>query len=82
MRCPNCKAENSVTIRPGLSARQADEFSLSGNQLKFSARQTAIAECSICDLSVSGRVEDATLAEDGRTFTGGSFVVGGSEEVR
>lgn len=75
MNCPNCGAENAVTIRPGLSAKQIGEFSLAGQQMKVSARTVAIAECSSCDLYLTGRVEGATLAEDGHTFTGGHFVV-------
>lgn len=79
MNCPNCGAENTVTIRPGLSAKQIGTFSLAGAQMKFSANEVAIAECSSCDLKVFGRIEAGTLAGDGKTFTGGHFVVEGPQ---
>lgn len=75
MRCPNCEAESTVSIRPGLSARQIGEFSLAGAQFKVSAHAVAIAECSECDLSLVGHLENPTYANDGVTFTGGHFVV-------
>lgn len=75
MHCPNCEAENTVTVRPVFSARQIGEFSLAGQQFKVSARVIAIAECRLCDMSLVGRVENPTYAEDGVTFTGGHFVV-------
>lgn len=75
MRCPNCEGENTVSIRPGLSARQIGEFSLAGAQFKVSANTVAIAECSECGMSLTGHLEDPMYAEDGVTFTGGHFVV-------
>jgi hypothetical protein len=75
MHCPNCGAANSVTVKPALTAKQLGAFSLAGNQMKVSASVIARAECSECDLSVTGYLKDATYAEDGKTFTGGDFVV-------
>lgn len=76
MRCPNCETENSITITRALSARQIGTFSLAGAQMKVSAHSVARAECSVCDLSVIGHLENPVLAEDGKTFVGGHFVAG------
>jgi hypothetical protein len=80
MHCPNCGADDTVKIRPGFTVGQLGSFALSGSQTKFPAREVAIAECTNCDLYVTGRIEGATYAEDGKTFTGGHFIVEGSHE--
>jgi hypothetical protein len=69
-----------VSIEPALSARQIGTFSLAGNQMKFSVNTVARATCSECPLDIIGHVENATFAEDGRTFTGGHFVARAPEE--
>jgi Zn ribbon nucleic-acid-binding protein len=75
MHCPNCQAEDTVSIRRASSARQIGTFSLAGAQFEVSANSVAIAECGECDLSLVGHLENPTYAEDGITFTGGHFVV-------
>jgi hypothetical protein len=75
MHCPNCGGENTVQVEPALSAGQIGEFSLAGMQLKFPAREVARATCTACPLNLIGRIEGATFGEDGRTFTGGHFVI-------
>lgn len=75
MRCPNCETPNSIVISLAFTARQIGRFSLAGVQMKVSARQVAFADCSACGLHVVGYLDNPELAADGRTFTGGHFVV-------
>ena len=76
MNCPSCSAAGTVSVRLVLVAKPLGTFSLAGAQTKMSAVTAAVAECSACGLTVSGRLENATLSDDGRTFTGGHFVSG------
>jgi hypothetical protein len=73
MGCPNC-GSTALTIGQAIKARQIGEFSLAGGQMKISARLVAVAECSDCDLYVTGHLENAELAPDGMSFVGGHFV--------
>lgn len=72
--CPSCRGTGTINVARVLVAKPIGSFSLAGAQLKVSAIDAAVAECSACGLTVSGRLENATLGPDGRTFTGGHFV--------
>jgi hypothetical protein len=72
--CPRCQASGTISVRRVLTAKPLGTFSLAGAQIKVSAVESAVAECSACDLSVVGHLENATLSPDGRAFTGGHFV--------
>lgn len=74
VNCPSCSATGTITVRPVLAAKPPGTFSLSGAQTKLAAVAAAVAECSACGLSVTGRLENATLSDGGRGFTGGHFV--------
>jgi len=76
MNCPACSAAGTISVRLILVAKPLGTFSLAGAQAKVSAASAAVAECSACGLSVRGRLENATVSDDGRTFTGGHFVSG------
>lgn len=79
MNCSSCSATGTISVRPVLVARPLGTFSLAGAQTKVSAVTAAVAECSACGLSVTGRLENATVSADGRTFTGGHFIAGGGD---
>ncbi len=74
MRCPNCQATGTIVIDFELRARPIGSFSLAGAQMKVSAEQVAIAECTACGARTPGRLENTVLGPDGKTFTGGHFV--------
>lgn len=72
MRCPKCGTENTVEVRRGLQARPIGSFSLAGNQMKFSAREVAIATCTACDLHLVGHLEGTSDPEEGLYFVVGT----------
>lgn len=75
--CPRCGASGTLSVHRAFEANPLGSFSLAGAQMKMSAREVAVAQCSACNLSVRGHLEDVTVGEDGRTVTGGRFVAGG-----
>lgn len=72
--CPRCGSQGTLAVGVQLVAKPIGSFSLAGAQDKVSAVEVARADCSACGLSVTGRLENATLGPDGVTFTGGHFV--------
>jgi hypothetical protein len=57
--CPVCKAPSGcLSVRDELVASQLGDFSLSGNQMKVSARTRPVLRCATCDLSVAGEYDD------------------------
>lgn len=65
-RCPKCGGQDTVQVEQGLQARPIGSFSLAGAQMKFSAREVAIATCTTCDLHLVGHLELDTAA--GKTY--------------
>ncbi len=66
--CPKCQ-KGYVSIDLVLEAEPTFEGST-----EFYAKQKARATCTECDLNGIGRLENATMSADGKTFTGGHFV--------
>lgn len=52
--CPNCLEKGGLEISKTLQARPVGNFSLSGNQLKFSAVEVPKLACSLCEWAVIG----------------------------
>ncbi len=74
-RCPKCRNGHIVLSR-GLVSRKLGTFSLAGAQLKTSAREADIAECSLdCGFRLFGDIVDATYDPATGRFTGGHFEV-------
>jgi hypothetical protein len=71
--CPQC-AQQRLEMVWTLVAHPIGTFSLAGAQMKFSASVVAVVRCHNCGFRAQGRLEDATMAEDGLSFTGGHFV--------
>lgn len=73
-RCPDCRQTGTIDITFVASAQPLGTFSLAGVQTKFVVKQTATAYCTHCGFTVGGRLENAELSSDGRTFISGHFV--------
>ncbi len=73
--CPRCLI-GPLVLRSMLVADPTGTYSLAGAQAKVSAALHAVLSCETpgCTFLARGRLEGATVSEDGSSFTGGHFV--------
>lgn len=74
--CPKCK-KGQILISHVLLSAPEGTYSLAGEQTKVVASMKAKAECSSCDFSVYGYLENPEIDSNG-TFIRGHFVVEGT----
>lgn len=62
--CPSCKVVGTLALGEQLVASPLGSHSLSGSQVKFSARHQPVLTCSACGLRLVGQYD-----QDGRRVT-------------
>lgn len=66
--CPKCGALGSLGISSKMVANPIGSFSLSGRQMKFTARAQPILACAKCDLELMGEYRSDKEGKEYATF--------------